>query len=147
MKVNGCTVSVQNGYDLVINKCSLNRYRMYKKLLLHGFKVMRYSAMMLKNNKVIGKVISKQDQINMVKRKSDDKDILEPSKRHCPESSTRGLSSKSQQMVIKQVFDILQKHAPQVYNNHLPSGKAPDYCIYMANNKSRSNYDLSLDIW
>lgn len=127
----------------MINTCNLNHYRIYKKLVLHGLRLMRHSAMILKNNKGIEKIISTQG--HKEKRKSDE-DILEPSKRHCSESSTKVISSKYQQTVCKHIFEILQKNAPQVYNSPLNSS-VPDYCIFMPNNKNRSTYDLKLDIW
>lgn len=119
----------------------LEQYRVYKKLLLDGFKLMRYSTLILKKGR-----IKEQKHSLVEKRKINEKDHSEHSKRHCQDLDEDIVSIEPRQKIINQLFLDMQKNAPKQFIN-IAEVKKPDYCIFLSNNKSRCNYDLELDIW
>lgn len=127
---------------MVIKKplCSLNQYRIYKKLLLHGFKVMRHVSRKIKNKK------SKSEKNVNEKRINEENETSLQSKRLCHHPREQKVSSEAQQNVIQQLFSNIKQKSSPISNNALINA-TPDYYIFMSNNKSSNNCDMYLNTW
>lgn len=79
------------------------------------------------------------------KRKIEDEIIL-GSKKICDEMNNDNKSGISfNEQYIQKLFLDMKNSAPQVYNTF--EKQVPDYCVFTASNKSRTDYDFNLIIW
>ncbi|KAJ8946304.1 hypothetical protein NQ318_004193 [Aromia moschata] len=155
-------LSIQEGYNLLFkHKCSLTQYRVYKKLVLLGYRVLRYEEIMrrkFKNKKT-------DDGINQeLNNKSSSKRSIEECgenecgrKRLCTETTnvsevkSRGLNIiepvvNIQKKSFKDILEKLRTTAPRPYKLSLKNEQIPDFCVFLPNNKTRCDYDFHLFI-
>lgn len=128
-----------------------NHYIVYKKLTLQGYRLVRYNEMLKRKNKVsknnqYGKI---ETQHNNKKRKIEVDEEIDGTKKICYEQmkDLQKLSQKKIQLkIIQNLFEEIQKKVPVDYSLKLPDIYI-DYCVFMASNKSRTDYNFNLSIW
>lgn len=141
-------MSIQECYNIVINDTGfkLNTYIAYKKLVMQGFRLVRYSEILKKMNKRIKNTQSDTLSENKEKRNIQEEGLVEP-KRHCSKSiSMQIVDKKSQIQLIEDLFEEFRKKSPKEYISTV-NDFFPDYCIFLPTNKSRIDCDFNLVIW
>lgn len=146
IRLDGKSMTIQDGYQFFIStlKHKLISYRIYKKLVCNGLRLVRYTEIEKKKEKIKHKSRLKGEESLTEKRKIEEENIV-TSKRHCDELSSNQKDVSPQQDMIQMIFASMQKNSPQIYNK-LDEQK-PDYCVFLGNNKNRINFDFNLIIW
>ncbi|XP_018565884.1 tRNA-splicing endonuclease subunit Sen54 isoform X2 [Anoplophora glabripennis] len=162
--IDGVPLSVQEGYDLLLKHCECDavKYRVYKKLALLGYRLLRYSEL----RRRLSKTTKKQDPITNNSTnseiKSDErhrKRVLEAENEFNPKKikinpetdqlkGQPGASNRNvtQSQYILNIFEKLRETAPREYDSVVTDDVAPQYCIFLPSNKSRCDYDFNLYI-
>lgn len=160
-------LSIQEGYSLLLKcECDVVKYKVYKKLALLGYRLLRYSELLRrlsktttkhdtyintckeKNNGCIRKRMSTADNDGFIPKKNKLDPENENSKVKDQISVPSGSKiSPTQSEFIKSIFEKLQESAPREYDTKETNDATPQFCVFLPNNKSRSDYDFNLYIW
>lgn len=121
-----------------------NKYTVYKKLALQGYRLVRYTEICKRKSKS-----SKHDSqsskipIEISKKRKIEGDEEIDIKKGC---SRQSKNQNQEREFINSLFEEMQKKVPVEYSKK--SGDIEvDYCVFVSNNKSRTEYDFNLSIW
>ncbi|CAG9830607.1 unnamed protein product [Diabrotica balteata] len=147
--VNNVPLTVQECFDVVLNvpNMTLTKYQAYKKLVLQGNRVIRYSEVVRKrNNGKIPKENSKICDTDTRKRKLEDENDEVQEKRIRSEDLDDSETDERAGEYIRGIFEKLRNSCPKEYSSKEALETSPDYCVFIKNNSSRVEWDFNLYI-
>lgn len=141
ISLNEVPLSVQECYDIMLNlpEFTLNKYRVYKKLMSQGYRVVRFSEITRRK----GKKTKENENSNEKKRG------LEETENKATELKKIKIVSSNERLEFKKkeinkIFEELRKKAPQSYVPNKNEEPTPDFCLFLASNSNRINWDYNL---
>ncbi|XP_049817465.1 tRNA-splicing endonuclease subunit Sen54 isoform X1 [Aethina tumida] len=131
IQVNENSLTIQEMYDYVLNlpNCGLNKYLVYKKLVLQGYKVMNKEVYERK----LKRKLTAEDCAN--KRKLDVEEKVDKKLKIEGETSHPYSRSKEEKVtnVINEIFTKLQKNGPKIYED-FNENEDVDYFVFLPKN-------------
>ncbi|XP_074040975.1 uncharacterized protein [Leptinotarsa decemlineata] len=140
-------LTLQECYQIISEtvEMGLKKYLIYKKFVLHGYRLIRYKKVLERKLKDAGK---ESTGFSNTTKRCNSEDLENVTNKRKKEEQHNDLKETEKQLAlhIENVFERMKKIAPKESIPFNSSNLCPDYCVFQPNNKSRTAWNFSLYI-
>ncbi|CAG9865157.1 unnamed protein product [Phyllotreta striolata] len=144
--LNEVPLSIQECYDITLNitGMNLNKYRTYKKLVLQGYRITRYSEISRRKESIQASEKSNKNKKRKFEEIEDETDVNKKLNIPINEKTFDRLAQKKKE--INEIYDNIRKTAPKTYVPVINKDASPDFCLFVPQNNSRVKWDFNVYI-